>query len=338
MPSAGCESGTGGGGGVDGRRRLRVAAGGVRFLGVELAGFQRRAADRCNSGRWEEPAAWEDGSARRARNGDCRNESGGPPRPLRSRLLLRDGRPATAAGRGGGAGAEAGGNEDCGCNGGDRVEFATGDGRISVSASTAAASAEAGSRDWAAAATPPLAAVGVRESVGTGWNQRWPPRRPPGTGGCSCGGMPCAFVPFSRVPSTVLDEGTQSTDRPRPAKSCNPEAQQTSSSPPPRNARDRLIRVEKKNTARRRAADDRQGVRRDSVGGEMQAVCTAVNGRVGSRRVNWVMGLGRLGLLESARQMHALHRSQDGVRSMQARSRLGRDASGRGGQRHVETT
>ena len=94
----------------------------------------------------------------------------------------------------------------------------------------------------------------------------------------------------------------------------------------------------KKNTARRRAADDRQGVRRDSVGGEMQAVCTAVNGRVGSRRVNWVMGLGRLGLLESARQMHALHRSQDGVRSMQARSRLGRDASGRGGQRHVETT
>lgn len=246
MPSAGCESGTGGGGGVDGRRRLRVAAGGVRFLGVELAGFQRRAADRCNSGRWEEPAAWEDGSARRARNGDCRNESGGPPRPLRSRLLLRDGRPATAAGRGSGAGAEAGGNEDCGCNGGDRVEFATGDGRISVSASTAAASAEAGSRDWAAAATPPLAAVGVRESVGTGWNQRWPPRRPPGTGGCSCGGMPCAFVPFSRVPSTVLDEGTQSTDRPRPAKSCNPEAQQTSSSPPPRNARDRLIRVEKK--------------------------------------------------------------------------------------------
>jgi hypothetical protein len=100
--SAGRESGTGGGGGVDGRRRLRVVSeGGARALGVELVGFQSRAADSCWSGRRTEPVL-KGVAARRVRKGDCRNESGAAPRPLRRRLFLRDGRPG-ATGKGGSA-------------------------------------------------------------------------------------------------------------------------------------------------------------------------------------------------------------------------------------------
>lgn len=108
---------------MEGRRLLRAGAcedaveaeDGVR--GVELAGFHRRAAERRRKGDWKGPALNE-AAAPRVRKGDCRNESGGLPKPLRSRLFLRDSRAGAAAATGSGNGRVGVGVEvkdDAGC-------------------------------------------------------------------------------------------------------------------------------------------------------------------------------------------------------------------------------
>lgn len=87
-------------------RRLRVAA----LLGVELAGFQSRAAERrCNGHRGGLDAA-----AARLRKGDWGIESQLEGKPLLSRLFLRGWRAAATGGRGScGVGVEAPGYGGC---------------------------------------------------------------------------------------------------------------------------------------------------------------------------------------------------------------------------------
>jgi hypothetical protein len=67
----------GGGGGVDGRRRRVVVVvvllevEGATALGVELVGFQRRAAEKRGTGRCEEEELAAAATAPRVRKGDC---------------------------------------------------------------------------------------------------------------------------------------------------------------------------------------------------------------------------------------------------------------------------
>ncbi|KAL1870534.1 hypothetical protein VTK73DRAFT_2608 [Phialemonium thermophilum] len=88
---AGCSRGTAGGGGVDGRRRREEGG----SLGVELVGFQRRAAERRRKGRRVRGL---EGTGR-LRKGEGRNWSwvvAVAAWPLRRKLLLRGGSRAAA--------------------------------------------------------------------------------------------------------------------------------------------------------------------------------------------------------------------------------------------------